>query len=153
MNLRNFLSLTIRVTDFNLVARQPDLLEKLRKLTLSPYSGLNFEMDRMLEDIKQRSVNCQVLLAYRFNTLVGWAILSKEDSKFHFHDSASGFNSEDGLMFQIFVNPSNRRQGIASELFKGAMKLAQDETICICPWDNTSYHFYSQFPNVKTKRL
>lgn len=153
MNLRNLLTLTVRTVDFNLVARQPDLLAKLRKLTLSPYSGLNHELDRMLEDVKERTVDCQVILAYRFSTLVGWAILSKEDTDFHFVNTGNGFVKELGRMFQVFVDPEYRRQGIASELFKEALKVVGNETICVCPWDHKSHQFYSKFPDSNRKEL
>lgn len=153
MNLKNLLTLTIRTIDFNLVARQPVLLEKLRKLTLSPYSGLNHELNRMLEDVKQRSVDCQLLLAYRFRTLVGWAIISKETTHFRFSRSSEGFKSEYGRMFQVFIDPAYRRQGIASELFKKAQQMTGDETLCVCPWDERSEGFYSKFMDVKTKWL
>lgn len=153
MNLRNLLTLTIRTLDFNLVARQPVLLAKLRKLTLNPYSGLNCELNRMLEDVKERPVECQLLLAYRFRTLVGWGILSKEATNFKFSRSLNGFKSEDGKLFQVFIDPAYRRQGIATELFKKAQQIAGEETLCICPWDERSEGFYSQFANVKTKWL
>jgi ribosomal protein S18 acetylase RimI-like enzyme len=153
MSLRNLLTLTVRTLDFNLIARQPVLLEKLRKLTLSPYSGLNCELDRMLQDVTLRPVECQVLLAYRFRTLVGWGILSKETTNFRFSHSKNGFKAEEGKMFQVFVDPAYRRQGIATELFKEAQKMVGNETLCICPWDERSEGFYNQFPNVNTKRL
>lgn len=153
MNLKNLLTLTIRTVDFNLVARQPVLLEKLRKLTLSPYSGLNHELNRMLEDVKERSVDCQLLLAYRFRTLVGWGILSKETTKFRFSRSQVGFQSEHGKMFQVFIDPAYRRQGIATELFKKAQQMAGEDILHVCPWDERSEGFYSNFPNAKTKWL
>lgn len=153
MNLRNLLTLTIRTVDFNLAARQTDLLPKLRKLTLGPYSGLNHELDRMLEDVKERSVDCQLFLAYRFRTLVGWGLLSKETTDFRFSRSLDGFKSEYGRMFQVFVDPSYRRQGIGSELFKKAKQLVGNEIICVCPWDERSVEFYNQFYNTDTKWL
>lgn len=153
MNLKNLLTLTIRTVDFNLVARQPVLLEKLRKLTLSPYSGLNHELNRMLEDVKERSVDCQLILAYRFRTLVGWGILSKESTNFRFSRSQMGFRSEYGKMFQVFIDPAYRRQGIATELFKKAQQMVGDETLHVCPWDERSEGFYSKFQNIKTKWL
>jgi GNAT superfamily N-acetyltransferase len=153
MNLKNLLTLTIRTVDFNLVARQPGLLAKLRKLTLSAYSGLNWELNRMLKDVEHRRVDCQLLLAYRFRTLVGWSILSKENTDFTFSRSANGFRAIDGRMFQVFVDPAYRKQGIASELFKKAQQLVGEEALCVCPWDDRSLGFYSKFPNVKTKWL
>lgn len=153
MNLRNFLTLTVRVRDFNLVARQPELMAQLRKLTLSPGSGLNFELNRMLNDIEERPVDCQVLLAYRFKTLVGWAILSKENSNFRFLNTQRGFNKESGRMFQVFVNPQYRRQGIASEIYKTARKITGDETLCVSPWDYGSYKFYNKLTDPNRKEL
>ena len=151
MNLKNLLTLTIRTVDFNLVARQPALLADLRKLTLGPYSGLNHELNRMLEDVKHRSVDCQLLLAYRFRKLIGWGIVSKETTSFHFH--RAGFQAEDGKLFQVFIDPAYRRQGIATEMFKKAQQMVGEETLCVCPWDERSEGFYSKFPDVKTKWL
>lgn len=153
MNLKNMLTLTVRTMDFNLVAQQPELLAKLRKLTLDPYSGLNHELDRMLEDVKTRSVNCQVILAYRFSNLVGWAILSKETTTYNFMRSGDGFNSENGVLFQVFVDPEYRRQGIATEIYKKAQQLANNEILHICPWDTRSHYFYEKFSDVKVKWL
>lgn len=150
MNIRNWLTLTIRVLDFNLVAKQPDLLVKLRKLTLSPSSGLNHELDHMEVNAKVRAVNAKIILASRFNNLVGWGLLSKEDSNFNFPATYDHFRSANGHLFQVFVNPEYRRQGIASEIFKKANDLVGDEVVHICPWDNAGYHFYSKF-NVNKK--
>jgi GNAT superfamily N-acetyltransferase len=153
MNLKNLLTLTVRVQDFNVVAHQPDLLSKLRELTLSPYSGLNCELNRMLSDIETRPVNCQVLLGYRFRKLVAWGILSKETTDFHFAHSSQGFNADEGLLFQVFVDPSFRRQGIASELYKKAQQLTNGQVLHVCPWDERSVGFYTKFSDVEVKWL
>lgn len=94
-----------------------------------------------------------MLLAYRFRTLVGWGIVSKETTNFKFSRSLEGFNSTDGKLFQVFVDPAYRRQGIATELFKKAQQIAGSETLCVCPWDDRSEGFYSKFPDVNTKWL
>jgi|SRR5271166_698649 len=153
MNLRNFLTLTVRAVDFNLVAKQPDLVAKLRELTIASYSGLNYELNRMLKDVEERSVNCKILLAYRFKELVGWALLSKEDSDFHFSHEIPHFRGTDGWMFQLFVNPKFRRQGIGSELFKLAEKLIGGDPICVSPWNDASSQFYDNFPNSNQRAL
>ena len=153
MSIKNFLTLTVRTMDFNIVAKQPELIAKLRKLTLDPYSGLNHELTRMLTDVKTRPVECQIILAYRFNTLVGWAILSKENTEYHFMRSSTGFNKENGLLFQVFVAHEYRRQGIASEIYKKAQQLANGQVLNVCPWDERSSNFYESFPNVNTKWL
>lgn len=153
MNLKNWLTLTIRVVDFNLVAQQPKLVEKLRELTLAPYSGLNFEMNRMLRDVKDRSVNCKTLLAYRFDKLIAWAILSKEDTDFDFINSNTGFRPEDGHLFQVFVDAQYRKQGIATELFKTAKKIVGSDVLCVCPHDRKSTDFYTKHSIANMKYL
>lgn len=153
MNLKNWLTLTIRTLDFNLVAKQEDLVAKLRELTLAPHSGLNYELNRMLKDAQTREVNCKVLLAYRFKELIGWAILSKESTDFFFRDSGGGFDGTDGWMFQVFVDPSHRRDGVGSEIYKTALKTVGSDVIHISPWNDTSYKFYATFPSINTKHL
>ena len=152
MNLKNWLTLTIRSLDFNLVAKQPDLVAKMRELTLAPHSGLNYVLNRLLKDVQERQVNCKILLAYRFRELVGWAILSKEDTDFFYNDEG-GFHGEDGWMFQVFVNPSARRTGIGSEIYKTALKLVGLDIIHISPWNDVSYKFYANFTNTNSKHL
>ena len=153
MNLKNWLTLTIRTVDFNLVAKQPPLVAKLRELTNSPRSGLNYELNRMLKDANERQVDCKVILAYRFKNLVSWAILSKEDTDFSFANSEQSFKGQDGWLFEVFVSPRHRRQGIASEVYKKARELVGDDVICVCPWDNKSFHFYSKFSYVNQKNI
>src|SRR5208337_3552157 len=84
MNLRKFFLLTIRVRDFNLVAQRPELLAQLRKLTLHSYSGLNLELNQILKNLVTRPVSCKVVLAYRWRELVGWGLLSNEDSNIYY---------------------------------------------------------------------
>jgi ribosomal protein S18 acetylase RimI-like enzyme len=153
MNLKNWLTLTIRTVDFNLVAKQPDLVARLRELTLAPHSGLNYELTRMLKDAQEREVKCKIILAYRFRQVVGWAICSKEDSSFCFTVGKETFKSTDGYMFQVYVEPKHRRGGIASEMYKEAVKIAGDEALNISAWDNGSHHFYSSFPDINRKNL
>jgi GNAT superfamily N-acetyltransferase len=153
MNLKNWLTLTIRTVDFNLVAKQPALMARLRKLTLTPYSGLNFELNRMLGNVQKREVNCKIILAYRFRQIVAWGLCSKEDSDFTFGDFNPPFRGANGYLFQVFVEPKHRRGGIASEIYKEAIKIAGKETIFVSPWDNSSHHFYSKFPNVNRQNL
>lgn len=153
MNIKNLLGLTVRAMDFNMVARQPELVASLRRLTLDPDSGLNFELDRMLLDAQTRFVNCQVILANRFGELVGWAILSKETTDYNFMRSGDGFNSESGVLFQVYIDPPFRRQGIASEIYKKARELSEGEVLHVCPWDYGSTVFFEQFEDENTKWL
>jgi GNAT superfamily N-acetyltransferase len=153
MNIRNFFTLTIRARDFNLVAHEPELMKKLRKLTLHSYSGLNRELDYLTKTALYRPVQAQVLLAYRQDKLVGWALLSKEESNMKFYYSDSQFRPSDGLLFEVFINPDYRRQGIASELIKVARRKAGATRLCVAPWDERSLGFYKKFSHYKSKWL
>jgi ribosomal protein S18 acetylase RimI-like enzyme len=152
MNLKNWLTLTIRTLDLNLVAKHPDLVSKMRELTLGPHSGLNYELNRMLKDCQTREVNCKILLAYRFKELIGWALLSKEDTDF-FINSQGGFHGADGWMFQLYVNPSHRRAKIGSELYRTALKTVGNEVLHVSPWSDASYKFYAALPNANRIEL
>lgn len=152
MNLKNLLTLTIRVEDYNLVARKPELLQKLRELTIRPTSGMNHELNAFAKISRIRPVQCKILMAYRSRQLVGWAILSKEDSSFYFPFSARNFKANDGSLFEVYVHPSYRRQGIASELLKKAKKYATDG-LCVAPHDVASHGLYDKLERYHNKRL
>lgn len=151
MNLKNFVSLTIRALDFNLLPDKPELMKQLRKLTLHMYSGLNKEMDNLLRLMEQRPVKAQVLLACHNNKIVGWALFSKEDSSMQFSNTWERFRSSDGYLFEVFIHPAHRRQGIASELMKVARRKAGTSRLCVAPWDERSRGFYSNFLHYRAK--
>ena len=153
MKLKNLLTLTTRTLDFNLVVKRPELLKKLRSLTLSLRSGMNHELTELGKEAQKRSVNCKVILAYRLRTLVGWALVTKEDSDFPFNYGESYFRGKDGYMFQVYVHPDHRRQGIATRLYKRARTLVGNEYICVRQWDDRSESFFGQFDSSRMKFL
>jgi GNAT superfamily N-acetyltransferase len=141
--------LKIRTEDFNLVAKKPVLLNKLRKLTLHGRSGMNHELDHLIDDAKIRNVNAKVLLAYYKRELIGWALLSREKSDFNFPRSYYGFNPVDGVLFEVFVDHLHRRKGIGSALMKKARQKAGPLKLCVVPWDYQSERFYMNFKHYK----
>ena len=136
-------SLTIRALDFNFIAKRPIFISRLRKLTLNPHSGMNWEMNDILKNAKIRNVNVKALLTYHKSKLVAWALFSKEDSKVTYSQTIK-FRKDYGYLFQVYVSPDFRRQGVGSQLFNKAKKLAGNEAICICPWDDSSNRFYKK---------
>lgn len=153
MNLKNLFTLTIRVQDFNIVREKPELVSQLRKLTLTPRSGMNYCLDGLEKIAKKRPVQCKILTAYRKQELVGWALLSKEETDFLFLNSCTGFDSSQGTLFQVFIHPAHRRQGIATELLRVARRKASSSRLCVCPWDTGSESFYNGFLNFRFKKL
>jgi len=147
------MTLNIRVLPFNDVVKRPALLKKLRQLTIYPYSGMNYELNRMERDAKRREVQCKILLAYQGRKLVGWGMLSKETSDFQFANTNLGFDTSQGTLFEIYVDPTHRRQGIGSELMKVARRKAGSSRLCICPHDYASEQFYSNFERYKHMKL
>lgn len=145
--------LTIKVERFNNIIKKPDLISKLRDLTLQPYSGMNYELTNLAKIAEFREVNCKILLAYNKKDLIGWALLSREKSDFIFRNSESPFTGVSGALFQVYVNFSYRRQGVGAELLKMARHQAGSYNLCVCPWDEASTSFYNNNKRSKDKIL
>lgn len=146
--------LTIRVKDFNIVAKQPELLAKLRSLTLHKYSGMNYELNKFMNIIQTRPVDCKVILAYVKEELIAWSMLSREQSEFAFPSSnGAGFNAGKGVLFEVYVTPTHRRKGIASMMMKIARRKVNGTKLCIVPWDEASNRFYGKFSNFNVEIL
>lgn len=151
MNLNK--DLIIRVEDYNDIVNKPELIKKLRKLTLNHFSGMNHELDSFEKITQVRKVECKIILAYVKNELAGWALLSKEPSTYCFSKSLKGYDPTYGILFQIYVNYVYRRQGIGSELIKVAKRKAGPYKLCICPWNSVSNKFYNKFKFYEYKKL
>jgi ribosomal protein S18 acetylase RimI-like enzyme len=135
------------------VVKKPRLLQKLRELTLYPYSGLNKELDNLQNIIKQnKTVRAHVLTAFINDDLVGWALLSRETSQYFFPRGIS-FKEGDGALFEIYIDPKYRRLGIGTQLIRLARRKTSGDRLCIAPWDFTSYSFYDNFLNYNHKIL
>lgn len=128
---------------FNEVVKNSDLMNSLRSLTLAPYSGLNYELNMLEKISKNREAVAKVIMAYYTDELVGWALLSREYSKFQFPNGTKGFKPENGMLFQVYVAPDYRRCGIATSLFKEASNNAGSYKIGVSPWNTPSRSFFS----------
>lgn len=149
---------TIEILDFNSIYKDKKIISDLRKLTICSYSGMNHELDSLSSLAKKRKVNAKVISVKRNDKIVGWALLSKEDSDFPFGYSLSGnisnFDAKrDGALFEVFVDPNYRRSGIGSALIKKARKHAGPAQLCIAPHDYKSNKFYEKHKKYKQKRL
>jgi len=147
----NSRGLTIRCADFNIVMKKPTLLKKLRKLTLYPYSGMNYEITSLESLSKKRPVKCEALLAFYDGELVGWALLSRETSSFGF--SNKPFKEGDGILFEIFIEDAYRRKRIGTKLLQIARRKSNGDKLCVAPWDFGSTRFYEKFKNYNYTRL
>jgi GNAT superfamily N-acetyltransferase len=147
------IAINIRAIKFNDVVKRPSLLKRLRELTLEPYSGMNYELTRMTRDAKTRTVNAKVLLAYSGAKLVAWALLSNEETDFDFFNTWNGFSPSNGTLFEVYVHPDYRRQGIGSELMKSAKRRVKSKPLNICRHDFRSRQFYEGFERYGLKDL
>lgn len=149
----DLLSLKIKTENFDIVAKKPTLLKKLRHLTLHPRSGMNFELNHLIKSAATRNVNAKVILAYYKRELVGWALLSREKSEFTFPETYDNFNPARGTLFEVYVDPSYRKQGIGAALLKAGRQRAGSMKLCVAPWDYTSTRFYQNFDHYKLIKM
>lgn len=145
----NLLPLTIRSVDFNLIAKKPSWIDKLRKLTLHSYSGMNYELNHLLQDIPFKKVKARVILAHHHKELAGWGIISNEDSNFGFAGAKVPYSSSHGWLFEVYVDLNHRRKGIGSEIFRKAQKLIKNDNICVSAWSEESKRFYNKKSNIR----
>ena len=144
-------NITIKVSDFNSVAKQPELISQLRKLTLNRFSGMNYELTHLIRKARYRNVNCRIIMAMIGEELVGWSLLSREHTDFLF-PTGENYDPIFGFLFQIYTSPDHRKKGIGAEIIKVARRLSGPYKLCVCPWDNRSCEFFSKF-NYKFKVL
>lgn len=143
-------NLIIRAYHFGMVAQNPDLMKTLYSLTLyggNSQSGSTYELDQLTAISKKRVAKARILTASRDKEIVGWSLLSREPSKYmnRFQDTEWFNPLIHGTLFEVYVKPSHRRTGIATELLKVARRKAQPHPLCFVPWDYTSREFYKNF--------
>jgi GNAT superfamily N-acetyltransferase len=147
------LPIKIENVPFNSIINNQDLINRLRKLTLHGEdeldSGMLYELDRLLYEASFRTIDCQLLIVYLEQTVVAWAIFSKEGSDFDF--MSGHFESDSGILFELYVDPDYRRCGIGSTLIKKAKQQAGDQKLVVSPWDSSSSHFFSKFAEFQLK--
>lgn len=143
----------INIIPIDSVLKNNILLNRLRKLTIRqgayPLSGMNLLLNSFKEIIKTRPVKAVAIIAKIDRRTVGWAILSQENAEF----ANASFTAADGLLFEVFVHPDERRKGIGSEILKNAKKIAWNHKLCIVPWDQRSRSFYQKHEEMKFKKI
>lgn len=142
----------VELFDFNKVYKNKSFILKLRDLTLHDYSGMNHELNALTDLVKTRKVNAKIITATRGGVIVGWALLSKENSNFRF--GLSDFDAKrDGALFEIYVHPKHRRTGVGSLLIKKARRHAGSAKLSIAPHDTAGNNFYKKHQSYKQNRL
>lgn len=132
-----------------------DIFPHLYQLTLyknTITSGMTYELNNLKRLSKVKKVDAKVILAYKEDKLVAWALMSRECSNFKMSLNEYWFNPlTDGILFEIFVDKNFRRMGIGTEIVKIAKKKAYPYNLCFVPWNEDSSLFYQQFKNIKHK--
>lgn len=148
----NIGDLKLETHDYNNIYKNPSLMCRLRDLTLHTDSGMNYELNSLSRMASLRQVDCRVLTASHVSEVLGWALLSRERSNFCF-PRQFGYDPEDGVLFEVFVDPRHRRKGIGSELLKLGAKKASPHPLCIVPHDVCSQAFYENFEHYYHKKI
>jgi len=150
--INNLYSLNVKMISYAEASKDQSLIPQLRKLTLYPRSGMNYELNRFEVISEYREINASIILSYYQQKLVGWALYSKEPTDFLFpkHDEYSPNGS---VLFEVFVCPEYRKMGIGSEMIKIAKKKAFPEKLSVSAWDNKSIKFYNRFDKWELNKL
>lgn len=126
--------LDVRVYEMDHILRTPDLLSKIRSLTLNSYSGMNKALNAFQEEMQFRSIRAKAITGYFFNDMICWALFA-QDEKADIH----AFNGE-GICFQLYVLPTFRRRGFGTQLLSVATVLAGQEKLKV--YDDNSPEFF-----------
>lgn len=153
MIAKNDVKFTILTQSFNEVFLNKKLMLLLRGLTLTEDSGLNHELSSLEKISLNREAKAKIFIARTGSQIIGWAILSREYSRFPFPNGTNFFKPEYGSLFELFVSPQYRRQGVGTALFKEARKNAGPYQIGVCPWDKKSQLFFKKLNKYKTFSL
>ncbi len=145
------LDLKISVKSLNAHINDEVFMNSLRKLTLNSYSGMNQELNS-ITDLKKkgRKVDARAIMAHKGEELVGWALFSREKSDCCW---TYKYNAGQGILLQIYTNPTLRKTGIGTRLIKKANKLANGSTLCVVPWNDQSHAFFLRHKNLKLKSV
>lgn len=134
----------IKVFDMNAVLDMPEFLSQLRELSFGYGAGMNTEINRFIYIRQERLVNAKAIVGYLGETIVGWALYSKEGTR-----RQSFYSPEQGVLIYVYVETSYRRMKIGSTLLAKCKELAEEQKLCVCPWDEVSHQFYQQHKQYK----
>lgn len=127
----------IKVFDMNHVLNNPELEFMLRELSLGYNAGMSTQLNRFKSIIAERPVDARAVVGYLGQDAVGWALSSKEGTNRH-----AQYDPSLGVLIYIFVNLKFRRMGVGSAILNECRKIAGEEKLCVCPWDEQAAEFY-----------
>ncbi len=130
--------ITTKTYHLDYVFTHPKFLARIKKLTLNPNSGMNFELNSLAKISMDKKIDAKALCLYENSELIAWALVSNEKSNYWF--SIQQYRPDKGTLFEVFVAPIHRRKGYGSILLNKARKLYKN--LCIAPWDPRSDKFY-----------
>jgi len=129
--------------DFNEILNSPILMGRVRSLTLHANSGLNFEIDHLIDQTRlKKRVKAKAIVAYKNDEAIGWLLMTREEAG-RYTPSGNTFKASFGVMVQLFVDHEFRKQKIGTNLVKIARKHSGPYKLCVCPWDYKSEKFFS----------
>lgn len=106
-------------------------LEKLRKLTSSSDSGMNYVLNELRHRRKHKiNIDAFVIILYEKKEAIGWALITREVTSFFqlsFSNSSYKWHPNMGYWMQIFVDKNHRHKGIATKIIEKCNKFIQSK--------------------------
>lgn len=142
--------MTVKITtiDANKALQNHYLIKSFRRLTLYQFSGMNCELDDLLDLAKNKKINAKMVMAHINNVMVGWALMSREPSNFRFTKGLYDKNvAKKYTLVEIFINPKYRRKGIGTAILQRALKLTsitKHQPFAVAPHDDPSENLFKK---------
>ena len=121
--------LSLKTFEMDEVLKDDAFVARLRQLSLGGFSGMNVALNAFIAEKDNRHIDAKAIVAYmvdkhglgeNLSNARGWALWTKDES-------TDRFRKKSGIIFQVYVESSYRRQGIASKLLKKAVALSGNE--------------------------
>src|SRR5271165_3236661 len=124
--MSNYLDFKLSIVEMDDIVSSPNLLDRLRELTLMPSSGMNCALTLYshMYNANGKSIDALAILAkVPNNNIIGWSLFTYESDGLNF------LPAKNNVCSHTYVHPEYRKYGVGGKLFLKAIDLAGNNTI------------------------